>query len=115
MHREDQRRASAIVLERFGLDRIGHDGAVGELADAAGRIASDAPPEAAVMRIAHIAVGDQPVLDGEGVAAHMQHGKSSVSPAQRHALAVRRHQQIRPWRRQRPGCGDKHERHAAQP
>ena len=37
------------------------------------------------MRIAGIAVGNEPVLDGEGVAADMQHGKSSVGPAQRHA------------------------------
>ena len=81
MHRDDERRAAAIVLEGIGLDRIGDEAAVGELADAAGRIAGDALPEAAIVHVAAVGIGGEPVLDREVVAADMQHGEPSVGPA----------------------------------
>src|ERR1700761_5361527 len=46
VHGEDQSRAGAIVLERFGLDRVSDQRAVVELADATESIAGDALPKA---------------------------------------------------------------------
>ena len=73
-----RRRAAAIVLEGIGLDRIGDEAAVGELADAAGRVAGNSPPETAIVGIAAVGIGGEPVLDREVVAAHMQHGEPPV-------------------------------------
>jgi hypothetical protein len=49
VHRDDQRRAGAIVLERIRFDRIGHKPAVGERTDAAGRIAGDTLPQPGIV------------------------------------------------------------------
>ena len=78
MHGEDHGRTSAIVLERVRLDRISDQAAVGEPADTAGRIARDALPQPAIVNVAAVAVGGEPVFDGEVVAGPMQHGESSI-------------------------------------
>jgi len=61
--RDDNRGPPAILLERVRFKPIGDKPAVGELADAAGRIAAYPAAQATIVHIAAVGVGGQPFAD----------------------------------------------------
>jgi hypothetical protein len=71
VHGDNDSGPPAIVLESIRLDPISDEVAIGELADAAGRIAHDPLLEAAVVNVAAVGIGGEPFPNRERVASAM--------------------------------------------
>ncbi len=111
--RDDQRRAPAVFVERFGFLAVGDQSAVGKFADAARGIAGDPLPEPAIMNVAAVGVRCEPFANRKCVAAAMVDGEPTVSAAQGEAAAVGGNQYVRLRRARRQNDRDHDEEHSA--
>ena len=78
-HHKD--RQPAIVLERVRRQRISDTRAVGELADAAGRVARDPLPQAVIVHVAAVRIGRKPFADTKRIAAGVMESEPAVGAA----------------------------------
>jgi hypothetical protein len=98
-------RTPAVFLIRLRCKYVGHERTVGELADAAGRIAGDPLPQASIMNIATVGISRQPFAGSEAVAADMMEREPAVGATDCEAAPVSGDQHIRQRLARRPEDG----------
>ncbi len=99
---DDDCGADAIFLECLGHFRERDQAAVGELADAARRVAGDAFADPRIVDQARIAIGREPFARRESVAAGAGDDELSARVAHGKTAPVGGDEDIRPWRAHRP-------------
>lgn len=95
VHGDDDSGLPATVREGVRFERIGDETAVGELADAAGRIAGDPLTQAAVVNVASVGIGREPFPNSECVASAMVEREAPVGTAYGKCSPIRGDQHVR--------------------
>jgi hypothetical protein len=109
----DEGGARAILLQGIRRQRVGHEAAVGEPAEARGRIAGDAVVEARIAKVAAVGIGGEPFPRRKRIAAGVVEGEPAVRPAHCESPAVGGNKDVRHGCARRPDGGEGGKRHAA--
>ena len=102
VHTHHDGHVAAIFLERFGCERVGDQPSVGQLANAAGRIAGNPLPQSRIFHLAAVGIGGKPIVHGKGVTAGAMEGKFAAFATHGEGTPVCRHQNVL-----RQGCAQR--------